>query len=110
MRDGRIVGAQGSLRAVRGFSFLQLSEGVDLSHGDLLAGCVPTMGEEGAHCIGAAPRLQYVAARLSDRRNVQRYSLRRFLRPRPANRRSNSALGSTRRSLATIPICHGITR
>jgi predicted alpha/beta-hydrolase family hydrolase len=32
------------------------------------------------------------------------------LRPRPLTSRSNTALGSNRISLATTPICHGITR
>ncbi len=38
------------------------------------------------------------------------HSPRRFLRPRPANRRSNSAFGSRRSSLATHPIGQGMTR
>jgi hypothetical protein len=37
-------------------------------------------------------------------------SVTRGLRGRPANRRSNRALGSKRSNLATTPICHGITR
>lgn len=37
-------------------------------------------------------------------------ALRRGLRGRPANALSNRALGSTRNTLATTPICHGITR
>ena len=39
-----------------------------------------------------------------------RYSPRRFLRPRPCTARSNTALGSNLMSLATMPICQGITR
>ena len=36
--------------------------------------------------------------------------LRRGLRGRPATSRSNTTLGNSRISLATTPICHGITR
>lgn len=39
-----------------------------------------------------------------------RLSVARGLRGRPANSRSNHGLGSKRNSLATTPICHGITR
>ena len=38
------------------------------------------------------------------------YSPWRFLRPRPTSARSSTAFGSSRISLATIPICQGITR
>jgi hypothetical protein len=55
----------------------------------------------------AANRLKVLTPRVSG--NVG-YSPRRRLRPRPANKASKAALGKRRSSLATTPICQGMTR
>jgi hypothetical protein len=72
----------------------------------------------GAFCFGAAEADAVLegerrrARGFARRRDAERgpYSPRRFLRPRPASSLSNSGFGSRRISLATTPICHGMTR
>ena len=102
-RSGMGPAGEGSVRVTR----VACRRGL---HRAASRGCPSASREPPCRIMRGAGKARTVAARRARHKTAVAYSPRRRLRPRPCTRRSNSALGSARISLATTPICHGITR